>query len=199
MICRNCGKEIHEGDLFCSYCGISAADAAEKDAGECRVCGRHLHADDAFCPYCGTSVHAEPQPAQKNENVCAKCGKEIHEGDLFCPYCGERCAPAAQQMSAALPPPPAYYPPAAQGQPAAVQADAPSGGFFALGFFFPVVGLILFLVWKGQFPLRAKSCGKGALVGFIVQFVLGFIAGFLIGYFGMADVVYAATAAPVPF
>lgn len=47
-------------------------------------------------------------------------------------------------------------------------SDAPSGGYAVLCFFFPVVGLILYLVWKDQFPMRAKSCGKGALVGVIV-------------------------------
>lgn len=47
-------------------------------------------------------------------------------------------------------------------------SDAPSGGYAVLCFFFPVVGLILYLVWKDQFPMRAKSCGKGALIGVIV-------------------------------
>lgn len=51
-------------------------------------------------------------------------------------------------------------------------SDAPSGGYAVLCFFFPVVGLILYLVWKDQFPIRAKSCGKGALVGVIVYVAL---------------------------
>lgn len=38
-----------------------------------------------------------------------------------------------------------------------------------LCFFFPVVGLILWLVWKDNLPLRAKSCGKGAIIGVIVE------------------------------
>ena len=38
----------------------------------------------------------------------------------------------------------------------------------ALGFFIPIVGLILYLVWKDQTPLKAKSAGKGALIGAIV-------------------------------
>jgi hypothetical protein len=53
----------------------------------------------------------------------------------------------------------------------AINADAPSGGFVVLGFFFPLVGLILWLVWKNQYPLRANSCGIGALTGFIVNLV----------------------------
>jgi len=50
-------------------------------------------------------------------------------------------------------------------------ADAPSGGFATLGFFFPLIGLILFLVWKDQTPLKARSAGKGALIGVIVEVV----------------------------
>ena len=53
--------------------------------------------------------------------------------------------------------------------------DAPSGGYAALGFFFPVVGLILYLVWKDQTPLRARSAGKGALIGMIVGVVLSIL------------------------
>jgi hypothetical protein len=50
--------------------------------------------------------------------------------------------------------------------------DAPSGGFAVLCFFMPLVGLILYLVWKDEYPLKAKSCGKGALIGAIVIFGL---------------------------
>ena len=53
--------------------------------------------------------------------------------------------------------------------------DAPSTGFAVLSFFFPVVGLILWLVWKGEQPLKARSCGKGALIGAIVSVVLTII------------------------
>ena len=37
-----------------------------------------------------------------------------------------------------------------------------------------LVGLILYLVWKDTMPLRAKSCGKGAIIGviFYVVFVI---------------------------
>jgi len=49
------------------------------------------------------------------------------------------------------------------------EPDAPSGGFATLCFFFPVVGLILWLVWKDKTPLKAKSCGKGAIIGVCVE------------------------------
>ena len=59
--------------------------------------------------------------------------------------------------------------------------DAPSAGFAVLSFFFPVVGLILWLVWMNTSPLKAKSCGKGALIGFISGVVLWLIYAVIIG------------------
>ena len=53
--------------------------------------------------------------------------------------------------------------------------DAPSGGYAVLGFFIPIVGLILYLVWKDETPLRAKSAGKGALIGVITGVVLSVV------------------------
>ena len=57
-----------------------------------------------------------------------------------------------------------------------------------LGFFFPVVGLILFLVWQDTMPQRAKSCGKGALTAVIVSaslVLLTFIAIAVIAAIGI--------------
>lgn len=49
-----------------------------------------------------------------------------------------------------------------------------------LGFFFPVVGLILYLVWYDNHRKRAKVAGKGALIGVIAAVVL-WVLTFLIG------------------
>ncbi|HIT13098.1 MAG TPA: hypothetical protein IAB54_02975 [Candidatus Scatomonas merdigallinarum] len=49
----------------------------------------------------------------------------------------------------------------------------------ALDFFFPIVGLILYLVWKDQTPLKAHSAGKGALIGVIVWTALSILLGIL--------------------
>lgn len=50
--------------------------------------------------------------------------------------------------------------------------DAPSTGFAVLCFCFPIVGLILYCVWKETLPKRAKSAGIGGLLGFIIGVVL---------------------------
>lgn len=55
-------------------------------------------------------------------------------------------------------------------------------GWGILGFFIPIVGLILWLIWKDEHPARAKSAGIGCLVsiclgvvGVILYVVLVFV------------------------
>ena len=100
---------------------------------------------------------------------CTKCGHELVDEAVVCTNCG--CATGNTNTA----------------HPAAA-ADAPSTGFSILGFFIPLVGLILYLVYKDTAPLKAKSAGKGALIGFIVGIVVGIIYAILI-----ATVLSAAT------
>lgn len=79
---------------------------------------------------------------------CKNCGEEIDDNAVVCPKCGV----AVKEVAAAT-----------------AVGDAPNMGFAVLGFFFPIVGLILYLVWHTDYPLKAKSCGKGALIGFCVS------------------------------
>ena len=51
-------------------------------------------------------------------------------------------------------------------------ADTGLFGWAVLGFFFPIVGLILFLVWKSEKPVSAKQAGMGALASVISTVVL---------------------------
>ena len=61
----------------------------------------------------------------------------------------------------------------ASGSQASLTAgDASSKGYSVLSFFIPIIGFFLYLNWKDQFPLKAKSCGHGALVGLITPVVL---------------------------
>ena len=102
---------------------------------------------------------------------CSGCGKEFALDEKFCGACGkERPTPAASAQ-------PTFHQPVYT-QMGYVQ-DAPSGGMTALGFFFPIVGLILYLVWKVQTPLKAHSAGKGALIGVIVWTALSIILAIL--------------------
>ncbi len=55
-------------------------------------------------------------------------------------------------------------------QPTGTPAPAQSSdiGYAFLGFFLPIVGLILYLVWKPTYPNRARCAGIGALISAIV-------------------------------
>lgn len=58
-----------------------------------------------------------------------------------------------------------------------------NGGFLwgLLGFCIPIVGLVLFLIWKDQKPKTAKAAGIGALVSVIVGVVFYVITFVIVG------------------
>lgn len=96
---------------------------------------------------------------------CKNCGQEIDNQASICPNCG--VAQNAQPV-----------------QPAVV--DNGGFGWGLLGCCIPLVGLILFLVWKDSKPNTAKAAGIGALVSvgisvvyYILMFILGIGAGLL--------------------
>ena len=87
---------------------------------------------------------------------CSHCGNEVNDEAEICVKCGCRVRPTKQTNN----------------------DDASSLAYALLGFFIPIVGLILFLVWNDEYPLRAKSAGKGALINVIVMFA--FLAFYII-------------------
>lgn len=103
---------------------------------------------------------------------CSKCGKEIMDEAVICPGCG--CAQennvqnnvqgnSVPQIKEAL---------------SDIQKEAWSNiGWSLLGFFIPIVGLILYLVWKETSPSKAKAAGYGALIGFVISLFGSLIAG----------------------
>lgn len=83
---------------------------------------------------------------------CKHCGKELPQNASACPDCGTKVK---------------KYTPKKVTRP-----DKKSPLHTVIGFFFPVIGLILYLVQKDICPLRAKSAGKGALLRVAVNFAL---------------------------
>ncbi|MBQ8574558.1 MAG: zinc ribbon domain-containing protein [Clostridia bacterium] len=93
---------------------------------------------------------------------CRNCGAEIHDDAVVCVNCG-----------------------VAVEKPKTAKADdKKSGGFAFLCFLFPVLGLVLYLVWKEDYPLKAKSCAKGGIIGFVSGIVFSVLWGVLIGILG---------------
>ena len=104
---------------------------------------------------------------------CANCGKAMEDNVAFCPECG-----AAQQAAQQAAPQQPVYQQAPQQQAApAAPVDGGSFGWAVLGFCFPLVGLILYLVWKSNKPMSAKKAGIGALVGFVLNLIVTFLGG----------------------
>lgn len=85
---------------------------------------------------------------------CKNCGKNVDDNSLYCNNCGTRLDNVQKQNTS---------------------EDSSSFGFAVLGFFIPLAGLILFIIYEGKKPKRAKSAGKGALIGFITKIVLSII------------------------
>lgn len=98
---------------------------------------------------------------------CYQCGKQVEEGVKFCPYCGAQLDAHAQNQDRG-------YRPIDQGyQSSYARADdEPSFGYALLSFLIPVVGLVLYLVWNKEYPMRAKSCIKGFIANIVVYVIM---------------------------
>ena len=78
---------------------------------------------------------------------CKNCGKEIEDNAVICVHCGV----------------------SRETKPTVV--DNGGFGWGLLGCCIPIVGLILFLVWKDTKPKTSKAAGMGALVSVIISIV----------------------------
>ena len=87
---------------------------------------------------------------------CKNCGAQVDDRTIICPFCG-----ANQNTSPAV-------------------VDNGGIGWGILGFCIPLVGLVLFLVWKDQKPKTAKAAGIGALIAVIVG-ILWYVLAAVIG------------------
>ena len=55
-----------------------------------------------------------------------------------------------------------------------------AGGMKWLCFFIPLVGLILYLIWKDDKPVAAKECGKFALIGVVTGIAFAIIGNIIL-------------------
>lgn len=116
---------------------------------------------------------------------CQHCGQELADGTAFCPNCGAEQNNYSQPSVNTQPvnnqqPYPQYSPYPTQ-QPV---TDSGSIGWACLGYCIPIVGLILFIVWKDTKPKSAKAAGIGALVSFVLAILFYFVV-FSAGFFSM--------------
>ena len=102
---------------------------------------------------------------------CTKCGKEIEDNAKFCPSCGASQSYGGYEEQPYDPSQNnAYNAPQYQQQRSpSANYDSGSVGWAILGFFIPIVGLILFIVWLNEKPKSAKMAGIGALISVILS------------------------------
>ena len=99
--------------------------------------------------------------------LCNRCGSQVEDSRNICPFCGNNLMGNAENKT--------------QQSTLNVSDDLTStddykdngsGWWAVLGFFFPVVGLILYLVWKYQYPRNAKKCLTGFIISLVASVVL---------------------------
>ncbi len=134
----------------------------------CHNCGKQVGDNSRFCRYCGADLR-EGASKHEQDGTDAADGQGAQEkksDDLF----GFNAQNGGQQGSGGYNAPPPQYTRYTDPD------DRRSVGFGVLGFFIPLVGFILWLVWRDSMPQRARSCAIGALVGVIVYVIFVIIS-----------------------
>ena len=78
---------------------------------------------------------------------CKYCGTKLKDDNADCPKCGKNNRTEFND-------------------------DASDFKFALLGFLVPIAGLVLYLVWKKDFPERSSSCIKGTAAGTLMYVLL---------------------------
>lgn len=128
----------------------------------CRECGNEVNDKAEICINCGV------RPLNGN-NFCQACGAETRKEQEFCIKCGAKLIRKKQLSSL---------------------NDNPSLLVNLASCCFPIVGLVLYLVWRDEKPRTAKSVCIWGVVGFVIisvfyifMAILGFIVESEAGYY----------------
>lgn len=112
---------------------------------------------------------------------CRECGKKVEEGNKYCTGCGAKIEPIKVEKIHTLNENSNNE--IVNNASNEIKEDKVSIGFNILSFFFPIVGLIMFLVYKNETPRRAKSIGMSAIIGYIVINVLSVLFAIWLNFF----------------
>ena len=148
----------------------------------CTECGMQLPSETNFCTECGASSLIEELQSKEvpTKKYCPSCGAELDKRAIFCMMCGKKQTQQIQQTPYITQPQQQYqsiYQPNCYPPSAPIQADnVNSPGLNVLSFFFPLIGFILYLVFINDRPIKAKGCGKWALISFLVNLFIVIIS-----------------------
>lgn len=177
--CPKCSLIHDDSVMKCTYCGY---DFTEEDAvinePVAEPVVETVAEPVAETPVEPVAAEPAPQPAPVVPPVQNNGGYNPYGAPQakYCPRCGNQCDPKAVIcVKCGM---------AFENFNQVVEEDKASTGLKVLCFFFPIVGLILYLVNKDKKPLSAKEYGKWGIIGFAVN--LGFslissIFSFIIG------------------
>ena len=109
---------------------------------------------------------------------CPTCGATVSDQAANCPKCGAPISSASNR--------PAYQQvaPTQQTYSPTSREDESNVGLNILSFFIPLVGWILWGVFKNESPIKAKACSRWAWIGFAI------LAVFRIILFAIYDEMY---------
>ncbi len=107
----------------------------------CKNCGKKLDSKANFCEYCGEKVENN-----KKKVYCTFCGKEILESDLVCPYCLKNVKKNLEFGS----------------------IDSQTKLLCILSFFVPIMGLVLWLIYKDNEADKAQKIINWTILGFVL-------------------------------
>lgn len=81
---------------------------------------------------------------------CSKCGNPLADNDKFCGACGTSSEYTESKEH--------------ETSKTEEKEEHANAGLKVVSFLFPIVGLILYLVWMDEHKTKAKECGKMALI-----------------------------------
>jgi hypothetical protein len=161
MFCRNCGFELKDSDKKCPGCGSPVVPLKKGDLPGERV---------------ATWVQTESEPQVQAEEPKTE-PKPMYVYDDGKEYKGQGYDKVEipkddykYESKAAAPRRPTSSD-SSISSPGSASYDSGSLGWGLLGCCIPIVGLILFLVWKDERPKSAKVAGIGALISVIITVV----------------------------
>ena len=109
---------------------------------------------------------------------CEKCGSKNEMTSNFCTNCGNKLNKELSNTNV--------------NNTTVINTEEEKNtfGWGVLGFFIPIVGLILFICWKKDRPKASKSAGIGALASIIANLLLTIlivVITFIIGFSSVKD------------